>query len=1304
MIRDMKKRISKPRSPLHTIWMSTVGVLSAGLIFLAVLLTVVQFVVARIPQYKSELEKQLSIRLGYQVEVAEIEAQLRRYNLEIVLKSPRILDERRDQVLYDPAEIALSLNLVRTLVHRHWVFDSLTLKDLNLIVERFPDGRLKWHGLPGDGQVSASSVSWQEALKPWLARLPGVVWIKDSSLLVHDRQENRTFHFSSINLGVTSVEKAPVVAGSLTLDPSLGKRLRFRIEPHFLLGMGGQKWGLYVQGEQLLPAAWPWLVHFQDWPDVRSGLVDIEAWLSFDGQRLAEIQGRFNGVDVAIQPPGVSLDEPVSFQRLRADFGFARHDMGWVAQFEQVSLSRQQREWQTDSLLVWHDYPRVLPSLEEEQRYGLAIGFVRIEDLVQIARMIPQTPVVLLEQLDIWQPSGDFQDVKGQFRWVDGKVESYSVETKVDRVSMQWKGHLIRLDRIGAHLFAKDSGGEIRLNGQYGEIAVTALFEEVLPFDFVHGTLSWQYAGDDWSVSSSGWAIGNQDLVLEGDLMVQSSAQSGQGPVMRLNGVLDSIRVDALSHYYPTGIMPPETLAWLRQSLAGGRVTHAGVVFDGALNDFPFAQGEGIFQVDASVQGVMLNYHPDWPGLENIDGTLRFTGTGMEINATRGRYQSYVIHPTKVSLSSYLKPVLAVSASGNGPASTLTTFLRRTPLEFPKESLFNNLIIDGDSQLKLGLEIPLDSALKLSEKVNGRVTLESCRVAQSGWNGVADEFSGVFEFDENGVLPGKLSGMYQGHPLTVEIENRPLSPNFRNRNTLINVVFTGNPLNWLDVSWAPVQALATGESVWNTSILIGAQRGKHVPVQVEAVSNLQGISLALPEPLHKANPATRLPARIKVDVAENELTVDAVVGNSLAVVAEFGRNDGGRFRRGEIRFGGGLGRLPQVHELALFGQVPALNLDAWHSFIDFLPQSLTHDRRLPALRLGMAVKRLTLQGRDYDDLALTLTHHANQYEMVIRGDDVSGRVRFQHPDFEHGVLKIELDRFRYEPGSETVDELRSTQQQQMWPRVELSIDHLLYRDYDAGRLTLLAVPESQESLRIEHLDLRGRELTLEATGRWHPFLSQAKGARTEIQGSYQWRNLNAILSGVGYPDVMAAERGEGRFALFWAGELFDPRLESLEGSLNIDLMNGNLYNVEPGAGRLVGLLSMSQIFRRISLDFRDFFAEGLKFDRMQGALTLAGGNAQVDSFAIDGPSVFIDISGRLGLANRDYDQWVTVTPKTSDTLPLIGGLVAGNPAVGLSILVLQRLFKQQLDQITQYSYHVTGPWESPVFTRKEPSS
>jgi uncharacterized protein YhdP len=157
------------------------------------------------------------------------------------------------------------------------------------------------------------------------------------------------------------------------------------------------------------------------------------------------------------------------------------------------------------------------------------------------------------------------------------------------------------------------------------------------------------------------------------------------------------------------------------------------------------------------------------------------------------------------------------------------------------------------------------------------------------------------------------------------------------------------------------------------------------------------------------------------------------------------------------------------------------------------------------------------------------------------------------------------------------------------------------------------------------------------------------------------------------------------------------------GTLRLELERGQLRGVKPGAGRILGLMSVVELPRRLALDFRDVTDEGLAFDTVRGDFEVRGGSAYTRNLLLKGAAVDIGVVGRTGLAAQDYDQTVVVSGNPSGPITLAGALAAG-PVGAAGALLFSQLFKGQLQGLARVYYRVTGSWSDPVVERISASS
>jgi uncharacterized protein YhdP len=184
---------------------------------------------------------------------------------------------------------------------------------------------------------------------------------------------------------------------------------------------------------------------------------------------------------------------------------------------------------------------------------------------------------------------------------------------------------------------------------------------------------------------------------------------------------------------------------------------------------------------------------------------------------------------------------------------------------------------------------------------------------------------------------------------------------------------------------------------------------------------------------------------------------------------------------------------------------------------------------------------------------------------------------------------------------------------------------------------------------------------------------------------------------LGFAAVLEAKSGDLEFDLNWPGAPTDDPLSQAAGHVKVSLGKGQIVGLKPGAGRVLGLASFSELPRRLALDFSDVTDKGFAFDTVRGDFDLRDGSAYTDDVVVKGPAAEIGLIGRVGLKNRDYDQTAVVTGNVSSTLALPA--FAAGPIVGGAALLFTQLFKQPLKGLVRGYYRITGTWDNPTVER-----
>jgi uncharacterized protein YhdP len=161
--------------------------------------------------------------------------------------------------------------------------------------------------------------------------------------------------------------------------------------------------------------------------------------------------------------------------------------------------------------------------------------------------------------------------------------------------------------------------------------------------------------------------------------------------------------------------------------------------------------------------------------------------------------------------------------------------------------------------------------------------------------------------------------------------------------------------------------------------------------------------------------------------------------------------------------------------------------------------------------------------------------------------------------------------------------------------------------------------------------------------------------------------------------------------LRWIGAPQEFDYSRLNGRFDASIREGELVKVEPGGGKLLGLLNFNAIARRLVFDFRDVFASGLQFDRMRYAGVLADGEVIFTDAFIFSPAVFVRMEGKLDLDKELVDMEVHIAPELGGNIALLSALA--NPTAGAVVFITQRLFKDEMRNSSFKSYRALGTWE-----------
>jgi uncharacterized protein YhdP len=275
-----------------------------------------------------------------------------------------------------------------------------------------------------------------------------------------------------------------------------------------------------------------------------------------------------------------------------------------------------------------------------------------------------------------------------------------------------------------------------------------------------------------------------------------------------------------------------------------------------------------------------------------------------------------------------------------------------------------------------------------------------------------------------------------------------------------------------------------------------------------------------------------------------------------------------------------------------------------------------------------------------------------------------------------------------QPASLTPSSSQSLQSPRQMPLISIKSSKTLWQGLDLGSLTV-ETEHLPNGMAFKQIDLMGLRLQLSLTGTWKLDDGQPQ---TQLQGHLQIPKAGQLLVDLNISKDLAETVGSADFSFNWSAAPYDFAVKKLLGQLDVQLKEGRILSVEPGFGRILGILALEQWAKRLQLDFSDVFEEGLTFNNINGHFDLVRGNARTNNLQVDSIPAKINLKGETDFGKRIMDYEVDVIPKSADALPIAGTIMSK-----MTTLIARTLTGKNQDGFFFGShYHVKGKWDNLV--------
>jgi uncharacterized protein (TIGR02099 family) len=745
-----------------------------------------------------------------------------------------------------------------------------------------------------------------------------------------------------------------------------------------------------------------------------------------------------------------------------------------------------------------------------------------------------------------------------------------------------------------------------------------------------------------------------------------------------------------------------------------------------------------------------------WPELSKVAGEMVLDRSSLSVKSTSAEVAGFpeiAIAQANVVIPDLKLTVVNVNAQGKSTMTDMLSFVNKSPLLGITSQSLSKATATGSGDFKIDLSLPIGELTKT--RVKGDIVFLGNDVQMTPQTPLIGQAKGLLRFSENGFLIKDAQALMFGDAVRFEGGNLnatdpALSPT--GKGVVIRGQGVASALGLQrasELSFIPLLAKsATGSTAYSAQL-----RFVQDQTEVSVQTNLQGLALSLPAPFNKPAQsiwpmkfentlveASTIPERDgKVRLKDNlQLSVEKIADFKLL------RDISGnvpKVIRGTMSVGldAGEGTSEPINAVAANINVDRLDTDEWSKFFTSLQNSSVgtaaktgvqaasnqhlFDDLIPST-MAVRAKELIVEGRKFENVVIGGSREGSTWRANMEAKQLSGYVEYRQSTSALASGRIYARLARLVIGDSQVKDVEKLLDEQpvSIPALDLIVEDFDLRGRKFGRVEIDAVNRTSNTnaavdgtrvWRLNRLNVTTPEAKLTANGFWAyreslradsadksdaGLLNNLERRTTGIDFKLDISDAGQLLERFGFKGVVRNGRGKLDGQLTWRGSPLAMNYPTLAGQFNINVDNGQFLKVDPGAAKLLSVLSMQSIAKRLSLDFRDVFSEGFVFDFLRGDVTIDRGLATTNNMQISGVNAVILMDGKSDIAAGTQDIRVVYAPEVNAGVASLLVASAINPAIGLGTFLAQLFLRQPLIEAVTKEFKVSGTWAEPLVT------
>jgi len=843
-----------------------------------------------------------------------------------------------------------------------------------------------------------------------------------------------------------------------------------------------------------------------------------------------------------------------------------------------------------------------------------------------------------------WNNIPGFEQLELQVAWYDkkGKVSLNSSPAELDTKVLL--GHNLSYQQLSANIF-------IDLTNK----ALISVPDFYLDSELVNFELAMQYrASDNWL------SITNQ---------------------------IRPLAVSNAKKLFPTELMGKDTYAYLKKALVEGQVNSANLIWNGALDQFPYADNQGVFQAQVELEQAEFLFDPDWPALEQLQLSLLFENEALYMHSQSGKLMDVDVAQVDAVIPELAaNSTLKINAIANADAQAVTQVMQSSELADSVGAALEQIQISNKLQATLALDIPLEGDDVIA---TGLVNFDHNSVYIPELDLNLEQLKGKLSFNNDKIKAQGLMAKLWQQELQFSLTGEDRDVGYQ-ADIKLSGHWDTKPL--IQTYYPSLSEYVSGIANWRGSLALTLP-AQGFDYNFQLNSDLPQMASKLPAPFGKQS-GTKM--RLLLDSEGDELasTIRILLGDKVKFNGIYPHQEK-KFSRAHLSLGNndfvGMGA-----GFSISANVPYIEFDPWYQalsdLIAGLPEAEGGILEVPQ-RIFLNAGQFKLADQLLTNVEMVAKPTDSHWALMVNARQARAEVNLYHDWLNQG-LEVKADFLQISQGHEEASVESFDPDFSSMPPLKLTCLQCSYEQYDLGQVQLL-LSRADAGMQIDKLELQKNDHKVLASGHWY----MADGDHsTRLEGVLESDDFGELLKGFDFDSGIRDSDGNLKFDLSWQKAPYDFNFASLNGELDWRLGDGYITELSDGGARLLSILSLESLIRKLRLDFRDVFAKGFFYDKMTGSFDLNKGYVATRDTVIDGAAAEISLQGHTNLNDKSLDYQVRVNPKVTSSLPVILAWMV-NPGAAIAAFALDEVLTSA-KVISNIEYSLSGTIDKPILTEK----